>query len=715
MIESSRKAGRRTRIAAGAAIAMVGLLAMPAVAQKTPTIMVQGHAVSFDDGSQLRQHVMVFDELQVLGVADADAISRAADRVVSVADAPGADGAKSVRLRDVADAASLQSVARSLAASAPGAKVFAVLTDPEVRARGERPRRILTRQIVATLAPGKSVDDVVAAHGLAVVRKAEWRADTWVLESSSDSLLASVEAKDALLADGSAIDAVPQVSRLAAKRLAPNDPFFADQWHHLNTGSHPSITGEVAGNDINIATAWDSVLGAGVNIAISDDGLETTHEDLSANVRTDIDIDINFNDADPSPGSGDDHGTACAGMAAARGNNSVGVTGAAPQAGLVGIRLIAAGTTDAQEAQAMLHQATPANAADRVHVNSNSWGPFDTGDVLEGPGSSTAAALESGTTNGRGGLGILYCWAGGNGLPDDDSNYDGYANNRHVIGVAASGADGEQSYYSESGANILVNAPSSFDGGGTTTVDRTGANGYNTNGTGGEPADTNYTYSFGGTSSAAPLVAGVVGLVLSANPNLTWRDVQHIFVETAHKNDPTDTGWDDNGAGFHFNHKYGFGRIDATAAVAAAQTWVNVPAWQSTTSFAESVTTAIPDNNTTGITRTITVSGVSAGFVIERVEFTVSATHPYRGDLRWRLTSPQGTLSLVPDRDDAGNDYAAWTFTSVAPWGENPNGTWTLNVADVFATDTGSLTSWSLKFWGHEASAASSASSWTLY
>jgi len=712
-MNSYRIASRRA-FAAAAALCIAGVLAAPVSAQKSNWIAVSGEPVSFADGDRVASHVLVFDELDVATSADEVALAKSSDKIVSATKIAG--GTTSLKLRGVSDLDGLKAVAGAVAAADPGAQVRAVLTDSEVRANGERPRRILTRQLIVTLVKGASIEGVCDSHGLAIVRQGEWAPDTWVVEAKSDDLLAAIAAKDAMVADASVVAAVPQVARLATKRLVPNDPFFVDQWHHRNTGTHSSITGEVAGNDVNIVGAWDTVLGSGVNIAITDDGLELTHEDLSANVRTDIDIDINFNDADPSPGSGDFHGTSCGGMAAARGNNSLGVSGAAPQGRLVGVRLIAAGTTDAQEAQAMLHQATPALAADRISVNSNSWGPSDDGATLEGPGSATAAALQSGATNGRGGLGILYSWAGGNGLPDDNSNYDGYANNRHVIAVAASGADGEQSYYSESGANILVNAPSSFSGGGTTTVDRTGASGYNDTGTGGEPANLNYTYSFGGTSSAAPLVAGIMALIVNANPNLSWRDVMHILVETAQKNDPTDPGWDDNGAGHHFNHKYGFGRIDAAAAVALASTWTNVPAWFSTPTSSEAVVTSIPDNNQVGITRTIVVSGVSPEFRIERVELVVNVTHSYRGDLRWRLTSPAGTLSEVDDRDDGANNYSNWKFTSVSPWGENPNGTWTLNVADLFGEDFGTLNSWTLTFWGYEEQAASATTSgWTLY
>ncbi len=116
--------------------------------------------------------------------------------------------------------------------------------------------------------------------------------------------------------------------------------------------------GQNPGADINVASWWNFAgnarLGSGVNIAIVDDGLQYTHPDLALNYRSGLSRDINFNDADPAgpnAANEDFHGTAVAGVAAGRGHNGVGVSGVAPRAGLAGIRLIAAATTDAQEAQ----------------------------------------------------------------------------------------------------------------------------------------------------------------------------------------------------------------------------------------------------------------------------------------------------------------------------------------------------------------------------
>jgi kexin len=305
---------------------------------------------------------------------------------------------------------------------------------------------------------------------------------------------------------------------------------------------------------------------------------------------------------------------------------------------------------------------------------------------------------------GRGGKGVIFTWAGGNGGSGDNANYDGYANSRYTIAVGASGASGEKSSYSEEGSCILVNAPSSYASGAITTTDRTGSAGYSTG---------DYATDFGGTSSACPLAAGCIALMLQANPNLTWRDVQTILANTSTKNSPTDAGWITNGVGRQFNHKFGFGRVNATAAVAAASTWVSLPAEATPLSATETATISIPDNNATGITRTRTLTA-PAGFVTEQVEVTVNITHPYRGDLEMFLTSPAGTVSkIAATRGDSSDNYSGWTFSTVASWGENPSGAWTLKIADRFASDVGSLTSWTVKANGYIAS-QNGVSGWEL-
>jgi len=623
-------------------------------------------------------------------------------------------GARNVRVKlevQQADRAALEVRARELRDAVAGAQVRAVLYPPTAVERKPEQAIQLTNRLAVRLREGADVKQVATALGLRAIEKVSYSPNTYILEAQGDGLFEALDAANTIHSWGIAEFATPLVLKKQAKKLIPNDPLFSRQWHLRNTGSNPGVSGLTAGNDVNVVGVWDTYQGSGINLAIVDDGLEVGHPDLSANARTDIDIDINYGDNDPSPDlPGDDHGTACAGVAGARGNNSVGVSGAAPQVGLVGVRLISAAATDAQEAQGLTHQLTASNPADRVSIYSNSWGPSANGATLEGPGSLARAALQNGVTNGRGGLGALYTWAGGNGGSSDNVNYDGYANSRYTIAVGASGGSGEQSSYSESGACLIVNAPSSYSGGGITTVDRSGSAGY-------EDPPGDYTYTFGGTSSATPLAAGCIALILQANPNLGWRDVVDILIRTATKNQPSDSGWVTNGAGLSFNHKFGFGRVNAGAAVTAALSRTTMfPPEATPLTGGETLTTpiTIPDNNATGITRTTTISG-PANFKVEAVELMVNITHTWRGDLEFFLTAPSGMVSQIARRNgDSGDDFNNWTFTSFAHWGENPNGTWSFKVADRALSDIGTLSSWTLTIYGHLEPPAS-VSDWMLF
>jgi subtilisin-like proprotein convertase family protein len=319
--------------------------------------------------------------------------------------------------------------------------------------------------------------------------------------------------------------------------------------------------------------------------------------------------------------------------------------------------------------------------------------------------------VENGIANGRGGLGTIYVWAAGNGRSANDNvNYDGYASSRYTIAVGATGGNGVFSSYSEPGASMLVNSPSSYSGAGTTTVDLVGSNGYNNS--------SDYTDDFGGTSSACPLAAGVIALILEANPNLTWRDVQHILVQTSEKNDPGNSDWTTNGAGLEFNHNYGFGRTDASAAVAAAETWTTVPDNEAPLTASSSSVISIPESVTGAITASDSVSiSAPAEFATEHVEVIFNATHTWRGDIAVSLTSPDGTVSRLsePHLGDSANNYNNWMFTTVANWGENPNGTWTLTFYDGATGDTGNVTGWTLNVHGFLTTVPDSATQWESY
>ncbi len=511
------------------------------------------------------------------------------------------------------------------------------------------------------------------------------------------------------------------------------DPLYPAQWHLKNTGqSHGVVTG-VAGMDVDVEPVWSACAGAstcrgeGVLVAVVDTGVQILHPDLEANVAPGASHNYLNGTTDPTPAQGsprdDAHGTAVAGLVAARDLNGVGGRGVAPRASLAGYNFLLA-----QSLSSLVDSMTRNAAA--VSVNTNSWGPASDGNLAPAE-DQWKLAVEQGLATGRGGKGTIYTFAGGNGaftganaIGSDDSNYNGYANFHGVMAIAAISAVGVKSSYSSEGANLWLAAP----GGefcntlAITTTDLTGSAGFNAGGAANDLADGDYTQCMNGTSSATPNVAGVVALVVQANPNLTWRDVRLVLASTARKIDEPDADWTMNGAGFHVSHKYGFGLVDANAAVTAAKTWSNVAPLLSCTSALRQPNLAIPDSPAsppappltpgTPVQDSVTMTGCPITS-IEFVEVTFSAAdHTYFGDLDVRLSrAATPTVSRLARTHVCHNangsalactpSYNGWVFGTTHHLGEDPNGTWTLTVFDGNAQDTGTFQSWQLKFYGH--------------
>jgi subtilisin family serine protease len=413
---------------------------------------------------------------------------------------------------------------------------------------------------------------------------------------------------------------------------AGTDPLYQQQWHLKNTGQTVGVSSPAtAGEDIDVEGVWsiDKVTGKGVVVAVIDEGVDMFHPDLKDNLLFDYSYNYHTASNNPTPirayksdGGGYydfPHGTAVAGLIGAKGWNGIGTRGVAPDSSLISFNALEVFANEAQtlytnheipnllsNSELQLHRLNDAlvRNIEIVDIYSNSLG-------------SSIISLESdyptyldfdnqlkyGVTNGRNGKGSIYVKSAGNGRRScadenvticDMDNFEQMQTNGYFVVVGASGADGTYSHYSTPGSNILVNAP----GGGETsyylkpdeqmivTTDLVGkARGYDAtiptetsvshfNISGNENYD--YTQIMNGTSAAAPIVSGVVSLMLEANPNLTWRDVKIILARTASKNDALNSGWKNNAAGLHFNNNYGFGRVNAEAAIAMAKNFVSV-------------------------------------------------------------------------------------------------------------------------------------------
>lgn len=495
-------------------------------------------------------------------------------------------------------------------------------------------------------------------------------------------------------------DVLVQTDLVRITESAP-DPLFAAQWHHENSGQNGGVPGEDARTPEAWALGFD---GSGARIAIVDNGLQLSHPDLLGNTVPDGSRSYTGNGTDPGLG---DHGTACAGVAAGIGENGIGGLGAAPSAELIGLGLLV-NNTIANQVDAMTFD----NA--NVVVSSNSWGPPDTLGVLADSPAAWRSAVEDGITFGRGGLGTVYTWAAGNGALSggnlvDNSNYDGYANFYGVIAVAAVGDRGRQAFYSEDGANLWIAAPSEGNSGqAITTTDLLGSAGFNNGSDNSDYQDLAYTNTFNGTSSSTPLISGVIGLMAEANPNLTWSDVRVILAQSARRNDPGDPDWTTNGAGFNINHAYGFGVVDARAAVELAQTWTSLAPLTSESTATISIDEPITDNDPTPVTALINVEG-SAINQLEYVHVHVDIPdHDFWPDLEIEITSPSGTVSRLASPHAAVTSSPNlvlprmndWRFGVTRCLGEPVNGTWTLSVRDLVSGLTGTVESVRFEFYG---------------
>jgi subtilisin family serine protease len=199
--------------------------------------------------------------------------------------------------------------------------------------------------------------------------------------------------------------AQPDFARRAVPTSIPNDPYFAEQWHLENTGQWGSATS--AGVDVRAPEAWELSTGVGAIIADIDTGVDLGHPDLRVIAGRDYVDD----DDDPSPGPewDDGHGTATSGLAAAIGDNGLGVTGVAYDAEVYAIRLLG-GATSLSDFYGAFVEAVDAGA----WVLSNSWGYSDGCPDVPLYGVEQEA-LEYAETVGRGGLGSVVAFSAGNG------------------------------------------------------------------------------------------------------------------------------------------------------------------------------------------------------------------------------------------------------------------------------------------------------------
>ncbi|XP_017773695.1 PREDICTED: furin-like protease 1 isoform X4 [Nicrophorus vespilloides] len=470
-----------------------------------------------------------------------------------------------------------------------------------------------------------------------------------------------------------------QVAKSRRKRdyvLIDTDPKWPSMWY-LNRGN---------GLDMNVIPAWlEGITGKGAVVTILDDGLEKDHPDLFHNYDPMASYDVNNQDSDPSPRydmiDSNRHGTRCAGEVAATSNNSVCALGVAHGAQVGGVRMLDGDVTDAVEARSL--SLNPHH----IDIYSASWGPDDDGKTVDGPGELATRAFMEGVSKGRKGKGSIFVWASGNGGRDHDNcNCDGYTNSIYSLSISSATEKGNVPWYSEACSSTLASTYSSGAVGEKQVV----------------TTDLHHscTSSHTGTSASAPLAAGICALALEANPNLTWRDMQHIVVRTARPQRLRAEDWQTNGVGRNVSHSFGYGLMDAHAMVQLARKWITVPEQHKCEIPAPQVERTIPPKST--VVLQLQVSECHGVNVLEHVQAKLSIFSHKRGDLQIQLTSPMGTrVTLLAHRihDVSRSGFTHWPFMSVHSWGESPFGTWQLEIRNDGLL-AAAISAWDLVLYG---------------
>ena len=540
-----------------------------------------------------------------------------------------------------------------------------------------------------------------------------------------------------------------------------SDPLFAMSWHLENTGQNAyALFDGTAGYDLRLTEAYKlGLTGEGVKIVVSDTGLQQDHPDLKDNVI--VGESINYDpsadesqqtNTTPTMTAGDsgDHGTSVAGIIAAKGWNNIGSRGVAPNAKLIG--------------KNYLSYANTVNKLDQITGDADIFNQSFGLDVSSVSGtnaqvdSTYEALLISQIETGRTGKGPIYVKAAGNEFNSGyNANCDPNNNIPWIMVVTGYNADGKKASYASTGSSVWLTAPSGEYGfdqapgnfaskpaiittdltdsstegnqscqwGYARSADHGVSNSFQEFNAGGsiDNPRCDYTSAFNGTSAATPNTSGVVALLLERNPNLTWRDVKHILAKTAYKIDDAiapdevqinlqnftrEAAWTENAAGYWFHNWYGFGAIDASAAILLADptTYTPLPElevldWQAKDHSASPL--AIPDETAHGATSTITVTD---DIKIETVQIRLNISHTYTGDLGFDLVSPSGTTSILLNTQHSYNftGYVDLVLLSNQFYGESSQGDWTLKITDGWADDTGTLSKWEIKFTGHKES-----------
>mmetsp|Transcript_36249 Transcript_36249/g.87337 ORF Transcript_36249/g.87337 Transcript_36249/m.87337 type:complete len:1831 (+) Transcript_36249:46-5538(+) len=509
---------------------------------------------------------------------------------------------------------------------------------------------------------------------------------------------------------------------------------------------------------IDVEPVWTSlgITGEGIKVRINDDGVDVDSQNIDLVPNFDLENSCPDGGHLPNPGDDQGHGTKVAGIVAAVANNSHCAMGVAPSATFSSCNVFRAGAVYSELAYGAADGAFDISQSsfgldacgsvdrrlrgnDRRKLQDAVSCPFNTAasnfdpctvcesyfqsgmvddptsecqseivshcasafeddyiacsdffDIIVGGGcnydklpSSALNAISEGITRGRDGKGAVFVIASGNGYrTGDDVNFGGLTNSRFTISVGAVGKNGQHASYSTPGAALSVAAPA----GDTEDISKLMTTALGTGGC---------VDSGQGTSFAAPVVSGVVALMLQANPALSWRDVQNIIARTSTpvENDPDDDTAYRNSAQIWHSNFYGFGIINANKAVTMAMsddyTLVQQPESTIIVESEQNIDVAIQDQGGEVASTQLVVDDSFSNFVVESVSVFLNLEHFSRGDLEVVLTSPTGTRSVLHPgkRPENSQQNERWKLVTMRNWGETAVGAWTLELSDLAEGD----------------------------
>lgn len=518
--------------------------------------------------------------------------------------------------------------------------------------------------------------------------------------------------------------AEPNILIQTEPHYKPRDTLYPQQWYLNHNGGNQLVVG----SHIAVEKAWDITRGVrSVVVAVMDDSFDLNHPDFQGIGKIVAPRDLKDNDFLPLPGDEEaSHGTACAGIAVAE-ENGTGIVGVAPGCAFMPIRTT--GFLDDESIEDIFNWAIEKGAS----VISCSWGASAVYFPLS---LRQRAALSRAATQGRQGKGCVILFAAGNAnrpidgavnernwpkniLSGNTHWLSGFTVHPDVIAVSASTSLNKKAAYSNWGTNIAICAPSnnappgisfqdtgfmqtqpaiasSLAGLGILTTDQIGAAGY-------EPG--NFTSTFGGTSSATPVVAGVAALVLSANPDLTAGQVKLILQQTADKIMDANPDPQLSLRGGTYDAKghsqwFGYGKVNAAKAVqAASQLRAVASSGTKQIGARNDSQIAIPDNNRQGVKSAIAISDSSA---IQNIQVTVNVTHDFLGDLEIYLIAPNNQQVLLQNRTlgrrtDLQATYTVRSHPALKTLlSLSARGKWQLWLIDYAPQDVGKLWGWEL-------------------